>query len=138
MKKICVGDRAPDFFAVANTGQVIRLTDYLHHQAVVLFFYPKDDSPGCTMQACAFRDAYEDFATAEAVVIGVSDDMLESHRQFVVKRRLPFLLLSDSDGQIKTAFGVRKTFGLFPGRVTYVIDRQGIVRLIANSQLDVL
>jgi thioredoxin-dependent peroxiredoxin len=100
----------------------------------VLFFYPKDESPICTKEACSFRDAYEDFVKAGAVVIGVSADSTESHRAFATGRRLPFTLLSDPDGAIRHAFGVPKTMGILPGRVTYVIDRDGVVRHIFNSQ----
>jgi len=134
MKPVQTGDRAPDFTATAHDGQVISLTDFRDKQLVVLYFYPKDETPGCTQQACAFRDAYEDFVQAGAVVIGVSSDSSASHQAFASGHRLPFLLLTDSDGALRKAFGVPKTLGLLPGRVTYVIDRQGIVRHVFNSQ----
>jgi peroxiredoxin Q/BCP len=100
---------------------------------VVLYFYPQDGTAVCTAQACAFRDAYEDFVKAGAVVIGVSGDSEKSHEQFAASKRLPFLLVSDADGAIRAAFGVPKTLWLLPGRVTYVIDKQGIVRHVFNS-----
>src|SRR5262245_25795949 len=134
MKPIAVGDRAPELSAVAHTGQKISLADYAGKQVVVLYFYPRDGTPVCTAEACAFRDAFEQFSDAGAVVIGVSSDSLDSHRVFAEKQRLPFLLLSDADGAIRRAFGVPKTFGIFPGRVTYIIDKQGIVRHVFNSQ----
>ncbi len=134
MSKIQVGDRAPAFTAVAANGQTVSLADYLHKQIVVLYFYPKDGTTGCTAQACSFRDAYEDFVAAGAVVIGVSSDTVESHRGFIQEQKLPFLLLSDADGAIRKSFGVPKTLGIVPGRVTYVIDREGIVRHVFNSQ----
>ena len=130
------GDRAPDFTATAHNGETITLADYRGKQAVVLYFYPRDDTPGCTAQACGFRDAYEDFVRAGAVVIGVSSDTLDSHRQFAAGRRLPFLLISDADGALRKSFGVPSTFGVLPGRVTYVIDREGLVRHVFNSQLN--
>ncbi len=136
MSGIQPGDRAPPFTGTTQTGQQVSLSDYLGKQAVVLYFYPKDNTSVCTTQACAFRDAYEDFVQAGAVVIGVSSDSADSHRGFAEKRQLPFLLISDADGSLRKAFSVPRTLGLFPGRVTYVIDRQGIVRLVFNSQLN--
>ena len=132
---IQAGDRAPNFTAEAHTGQTISLADFQGKQAVVLFFYPKDHTAICTKEACAFRDAYEDFVTAGAAVIGVSMDSLDSHRSFAANKRLPFLLISDQDGMLRRLFGVPKTFGILPGRVTYVIDRAGMVRHVFNSQL---
>jgi peroxiredoxin Q/BCP len=101
---------------------------------VVLFFYPKDGSPVCTKEACAFRDAYEDFVEAGAVVIGISGDSASQHQVFASNHQLPFMLISDSDGNARRAFGVPKSLGLLPGRVTYVIDREGIVRHIFSAQ----
>jgi peroxiredoxin Q/BCP len=135
MKPVQVGDPAPAFTGATQTGETISLADYLGKRIVVLYFYPKDNTAVCTAQACAFRDAYEDFTTAGAVVIGVSSDSTASHQQFAEGKKLPFLLLSDTDGTLRKAYGVPKTLGLFPGRVTYVIDQQGIVRLVFNSQL---
>ncbi len=133
--KVVVGDQAPDFTATAHDGQIVRLGDYRDKKVVVLFFYPKDGTPVCTQEACAFRDAYEDFVEAGAVVIGVSADGLDRHRRFVASHRLPYLLVSDRDGGLRRAFGVPKTMGFLPGRVTYVIDRQGIVRLLFSAQM---
>jgi peroxiredoxin Q/BCP len=95
---------------------------------VVLYFYPKDNTSMCTKQACGFRDAYEELVEAGAVVIGVSADPLQRHRAFATSQNLPFLLLSDRDGSLRRAYGVRKLLGVLPGRVTYVIDKQGIIR----------
>ena len=134
MKPIASGDRAPALAAVAHTGQQISLADYLGKQVVVLYFYPMDGTAVCTAEACAFRDAFQDFVQAGAVVIGVSGDSLARHRTFAEQQKLPFLLLSDADGAIRRSFGVPKTFGLIPGRVTYIIDKQGIVRHVFNSQ----
>ena len=134
MKAIQIGDRAPDFTVEVQDGREIALADY-RGQVVVLFFYPSDGTPVCTAEACAFRDAYADFAQAGATVIGVSSDSHESHRKFIADHRLPFLLASDPQGALRKLFGVPKTLGTFPGRVTYVIDKQGAVRLVFNSQL---
>lgn len=131
-----VGERGPEFEATAHTGEKVRLADYRGKSAVVVYFYPKDNTAGCTAQACSFRDSYEAFTEAGAVVIGVSGDSFESHEQFAQTQRLPFLLVSDADGKLRKAFGVPKTLGIIPGRVTYVIDKEGIVRMKFNSQLD--
>lgn len=136
MSGIKVGDQAPALEGVAHTGQQVRLEDYRGKQAVVVYFYPKDDTPGCTTQACSFRDSYEDFVKAGAVVIGVSSDSNDKHREFAERRKLPFLLLADESGTMRKAFGVPKTLGIMPGRVTYVIDRDGVVQLVFNSQLN--
>jgi peroxiredoxin Q/BCP len=112
---------------------VVRLSDF-RGRPVVVFFYPKDDTPGCTAEACSFRDRYEAFAEAGAEVVGISSDSPESHRRFAARHGLPFLLLSDADGAARSAYGVPRTLGLLPGRVTYVIDAQGVVRHIFNSQ----
>ena len=122
------GDAAPDFTGEAHNGQQVRLAGYRGKSVVVLYFYPKDNTSICTRQACGFRDAYEEFAKAGAVVIGVSADSLQRHRAFAASRNLPFLLLTDQDGSLRRAYDVRKTLGIPPGRVTYVIDKQGIVR----------
>lgn len=134
--RVQVGDAAPDFALPTPNGTLVRLSDFLGKQAVVLYFYPKDNTTGCTAEACAFRDSYEVFKDAGAEVIGVSSDSEESHQQFAAQHRLPFVLLSDKDGQLRRRYGVPTTFGLVPGRVTYIIDKQGIVRHIFSSQLN--
>jgi peroxiredoxin Q/BCP len=132
--KVRVGDRAPDFALRSQTGQTVSLKDFEGKSAVVLYFYPKDESPGCTAEACAFRDRYEVFKEAGAVVIGVSSDSVDSHKEFASHHNLPFLLLSDSGGKVRKRYGVARTLGLMPGRVTYVLDKKGIVRLVFSSQ----
>jgi peroxiredoxin Q/BCP len=126
---ITAGALAPDFEAVAHTGKRVRLSELRGKQAVVLYFYPKDDTPVCTIEACGFRDAYQHFVDAGAVVIGVSSDDEVSHRRFAEKHELPFLLVSDEGRRIREAYGVKKTLGLLDGRVTFVIDKDGRVRL---------
>ncbi|HEY7686887.1 MAG TPA: peroxiredoxin [Gemmatimonadales bacterium] len=128
-----VGDPAPDFTLPSSSGTV-RLADVLRDKTVVLYFYPKDETAGCTAEACAFRDSYEVFTQAGAEVIGVSDDTVESHRSFASHHRLPFQLLSDPGGEVRRRYGVSGFLGLIPGRVTFVIDRQGIVRHMFDSQ----
>ncbi len=128
MPAIEVGDPAPAFSVTAADGERISLADYQGKNAVVLFFYPRDNSPVCTQEACTFRDAYEDFVQAGAVVIGVSGDSDARHRSFAESQRLPYLLVADGDGSLRKSFGVTKTLLVLPGRVTFVIDRAGIVR----------
>jgi peroxiredoxin Q/BCP len=132
--KIQVGDSAPDFTLPSQSGGEIHLADYLGQKAIVLYFYPKDNTSGCTAEACAFRDRYEVFKDAGAEVIGVSSDSVDAHQQFVSSQKLPFILLSDSTGSVRKLYGVPATFGLLPGRVTYVIDKQGVIRHIFSSQ----
>lgn len=128
MARFEVGDHAPNFSATTFDGHQIRLADFLGKRALVLFFYPKDGTPICTQEVCAFRDSYEQFIDAGADVIGVSGDTEESHRRFAQQHKLSFPLISDVDGSLRKAFAVPKTMGLFPGRVTYVIDHEGIIR----------
>jgi peroxiredoxin Q/BCP len=127
-------DAAPAAQLALHDGRTLSLATLWAEHPVVLFFYPKDNSPVCTKEACAFRDAYEDFVAAGATVVGVSGDSAESHAQFAATHRLPFLLATDADGALRRAFGVPKMLGLIPGRVTYVIDREGIVRHVFNGQ----
>jgi peroxiredoxin Q/BCP len=129
------GERAPDFTLNDADGKPVRLADF-SGRPVVLYFYPKDDTPGCTKEACTFRDQYEDFQNAGAAVIGVSSDSSESHRKFAAKHRLPFTLLADREGKVRKAYRVPSTLGLLPGRVTFVIDAGGVVRHVFDSQLD--
>jgi peroxiredoxin Q/BCP len=130
-----VGDRAPDFTLPSSSGEPTRLSDLLARGALVLFFYPKDDTPGCTAEACSFRDRFDAFVQAGAVVVGVSSDSLESHDRFASKHRLPMTLLSDADGTVRALYDVRSTLGLLPGRATFVIDRTGVIRNVFVSQL---
>jgi peroxiredoxin Q/BCP len=134
MKRIVVGDKAPDFSLPDQHGEQICLVDFRGEKSVVVFFYPADESPICTREACAFRDAYQDFSDAGAVVIGISADKMEKHQSFATNHRLPFHLLSDSEGGLRKAFGVPRSLGLLPGRVTYVIDPHGFVRHFFNAQ----
>lgn len=132
--KVQVGKPAPDFTLPALTGQPVSLASFIGKKDIVLYFYPKDNTPGCTAEACAFRDSYEVFRDAGAEVIGISSDPVESHQQFATQHCLPFILLSDRGGVVRKRYGVPATFGLLPGRVTYIIDKQGIVRHIFSSQ----
>ena len=135
--KVKVGSVAPNFTLPSQSGEMVSLEDFFGHKPVVLFFYPKDDSPGCTKQVCAFRDDYEEFGRLDAEVIGISSDSVESHRSFSAMHRLPYTLVSDEGGKVRRLYGVPNTLGLFPGRVTYVIDREGVVRHVFSSQVGI-
>jgi peroxiredoxin Q/BCP len=135
--RIGIGDEAPDFELPAQTGGTVRLSEFRGNRVVVLYFYPKDDTPGCTAEACAFRDSYKVFTDAGAEVIGISSDSVDSHERFCAAHRVPFALVSDSDGQVRRRYGVKSSFGLLPGRVTYVIDRDGVVRHVFSSMTNI-
>jgi peroxiredoxin Q/BCP len=136
MATVKEGDKAPDFIMPSTVGE-ISLKDFSGKKAVILFFYPKDGTPGCTTESCAFRDSYEEFKNAGAEVIGVSSDSIESHHAFAEKYRLNFIIVSDPEGKLRKLYGVPSTFGLFPGRVTYLIGKDGTVKNIFNSQLNI-
>ncbi|HOY67119.1 MAG TPA: peroxiredoxin [Candidatus Ozemobacteraceae bacterium] len=130
-----VGERAPEFTLNDQDGRPVSLADFRGKQAVVVFFYPKDESPVCTIEACGFRDMTPSFADVGAAVLGISSDDAANHKRFAEQYRLTFPLLADTDGAVRRAFGVPATLWLIPGRVTYVIDRDGIVRMIYDSQM---
>ena len=135
MGKVKVGDMAPDFELKDKDGKQVKLSDFRGKQSVVVYFYPKDETPGCTAQACSFRDSYEDFKEVGAEVIGISSDGTGSHSGFAENHRLPFILLSDPIGKARKAYGAYDLFGMIPGRVTYVIDKKGKVIHTFDSQL---
>ena len=128
------GDKIPDFTAKDTNGNDFNSQDLIGKKPMVIYFYPKDNTPGCTTQACSFRDQYEDFKDLGAEVIGISSDSVASHQKFAQQYKLPFILLSDSDKKIRTLFGVPSNlFGLLPGRVTYVADNTGIIIMVFDS-----
>jgi peroxiredoxin Q/BCP len=131
-----VGSKAPDFSLPDQTGKRVNLTDFLGKVNIVVFFYPKDESFGCTKEACGFRDAYEDFKEAGAEVIGISADDIASHQAFAANHKLPFILLSDKGKAVAEKYNVGKSLGVIPGRVTYVIDKDGIIRMVFSSQIN--
>ena len=136
--KISTGDKCPTFELNDQEGKLRKSEEFLTKKALVLYFYPKDDTAGCTAQACSFRDAYEDLLEVGAEVVGVSGDSLDQHKKFAKKHNLPFTLLADTNNKLRKQMGVpTNLFGLIPGRVTYVIDNQGVVKGLFNSQLEI-
>ena len=132
-----VGDIAPNFALLSETGEAVELQDYLGKKPIVLFFYPKDNTIICTKEVCHFRDNFDEFKKIKnAEVIGISSDTEDSHKQFSEVNKLPFTLLSDPDEDVRREYGVPKTLGIIPGRVTYVIDKDGVIRHIFSSQLN--
>jgi len=131
-----VGSKAPAFKLDATGGKSIALKDFRGRKNLVLYFYPKDDTPGCTMEACGFRDAFGHFEEHDTVILGISGDSLEAHQKFSAKHRLPFLLLSDPDSAVCKTYGVygkksfmgREFLGIH--RTTFVIDKQGTIRRV--------
>ena len=136
MAKLNVGDTAPTFTLRSQSGELVDLKNLIGKREIVLYFYPKDNTPGCTAEAKAFRDRYEAFKEVGAEVIGISSDSIESHRSFSTQCGLPFTILSDEGGVARKLYGVPSTLGLLPGRVTYIIDKRGVVRFIFNSQMN--
>ena len=134
---IRIGDKIPEFTLQNQDGEPVNIQDIIGKKTVVLYFYPKDDTPGCTKEACSFRDQYTVFQDLGCEVIGISSDAPKAHKEFAIKYKLPFPLLADQKKEVRTLFGVPSSFlGLLPGRVTYIIDTEGIVRGIFNSQLN--
>ena len=126
-----VGDKAPAFTLSNQDGKTIESSSFYGKQPIVIYFYPKNFTPGCTAEACSFRDHYEDFTDLGAAVIGVSNDTVSSHARFVKKHNLPFTMLADENGELRKTFNVKgNLLGLIPGRETFVIDSNGIIQTL--------
>ncbi len=134
MSKVKVGDQAPDFILPSTKGENISLLQFRSKENVILFFYPMDESPVCSREAEAFRNSYSAFKELDAEVIGISSQSVESHKAFASHHRLPFLLLSDTDNAVRKMYGVSSALGAVLGRVTFVIDKEGIVKQVYSSQ----
>lgn len=132
-----VGSKIPSFSLKDQNGNIFDINSVIGKKKLVIYFYPKDDTPGCTKQACTFRDQFEAFKKENALVIGISGQSVESHKAFAEKHHLSFTLLSDEDNTVRKLFGVPTTMGMIPGRVTYVVDLSGKVVYIFNSQSEV-
>ncbi|RPH69572.1 MAG: peroxiredoxin [Myxococcaceae bacterium] len=129
------GQPAPNFTLKDAAGTPWTLDGLRAGGPVVLFFYPRDESPICTREVCAFRDAHQDFAETGAAVVGISSDDEAAHEAFARKQRLNYVLLSDPGGKVRRAYGIPKTLGVLDGRATFVIDRSGVVRMAYSAQL---
>ncbi len=134
--KLSAGSPAPNFTLHNQNNELVSLSDFLGKKTIVLFFYPADNTPGCTAEACSFRDSYEDFTDAGAEVIGISGGTVENKQSFILKNRLPFTLLNDSDWSVAKAYGVGSSFMILRDRKTFVIDRTGIVRHVFSSMFN--
>jgi len=135
MNEIKIGSSIPAFTLPDQNGNLFDINSVIGKKNLVIYFYPKDDSPGCTAQACSFRDQFEVFNEADALIIGISGQSVESHKEFAEKHRLSFTLLSDDGDKIRKQFGVpTNLLGLLSGRVTYIADKTGKVIFIFNSQ----
>jgi thioredoxin-dependent peroxiredoxin len=134
---IQVGDRIPSFTLPNQKGEQVNIDALIGKKNLVIYFYPKDETAGCTAEACSFRDNYEAFEELGCEVIGISGDSIQAHEKFAASHRLNFTLLADTEKKVRKQFGVpANLFGLLPGRVTYIADREGIVRSVHNSQLN--
>jgi peroxiredoxin Q/BCP len=129
-----VGDKAPDFTLPSQMGDNVALSEFFGKKNIVLYFYPKDETRGCTREACGFRDQYDVFTGLGAEVLGVSGQSVESHKSFATHHGLPFILLSDEKNEVRQLYGVPASMGIIPGRVTFIIDKKGIVRHVFSSQ----
>jgi len=135
-KTIGEGEKAPDFSLKAQDGRTISLHDFLGKSNVVLYFYPKDFTVGCTAEAKAFSENYDEVLKMGAEVMGVSSDSQETHDKFADSCHVRFPLLSDEGGKVRDVYGVKHTLGIVPGRVTFVIDKTGVVRRVYSSQVN--
>ncbi len=129
-----VGDKAPEFALLDQDGKMVDVGKMIGSKALVVYFYPKDFTTGCTMEAHEFRDLHEDLKNHGAEVIGVSADPVESHKKFIEENSLPFMILSDPENKARDLFGAWDSLGT-PGRVTYLIDREGVIRMVFSSQI---
>jgi thioredoxin-dependent peroxiredoxin len=137
MKPVKLGDQIPDFSLPNQDGNLLEISNYIGKKKLVIFFYPQDGSLNCTREACYFRDLSDVFEEADAVVIGISSQSVESHKYFAEANKLKYTLLSDNDNKVRKLFGVPgRMFGLIPGRVTYIADRSGKVVYIFDSQTE--
>jgi len=135
MVKLKIGDKAPDFSLQSSGGEKVTLSQFLGTKNVVIFFYPMDESPVCSREAEAFKDKYEAFKELNAEVVGISSQSVESHEAFANHHALPFILLSDVENAVRKLYGVSSTLGVVPGRVTFVADKEGVVKYVFSSQL---
>lgn len=128
-----LGDSIPEFSLPDQNGELFSIKNLLGKKPFVLFFYPKNNTAGCTKEACDFRDSYEDFTSKGVEVIGISADSVKSHQKFQKRHQLPFILLSDAENEVRKLFKVKNSLLLLPGRETYVVDTDGKIIMVFNS-----
>lgn len=129
-----IGDCVPEFTLKNQEGKIFNINSVLGKKPLIIYFYPKDDTPGCTKEACMFRDSYEDFKALGAEVIGISSDSEKSHQRFTSKYTLPFILLADTQNKVRKLFNIKGSlFGFLPARETYVVDKQGKIIMVFND-----
>jgi peroxiredoxin Q/BCP len=133
-KMVGVGEKAPDFTLPSQSGEMVHLGDFKGKKNVVLFFYPKDNTPFCIVESYTFRDNHMKFKELGAEVLGISSDTRESHIKFAARYKLPFHILSDVGNKVRSLYGVPSTMGILPGRVTFLIDKEGVVRHVFHHQ----
>jgi thioredoxin-dependent peroxiredoxin len=130
--KVC--DKAPDFTLRSSTGENITISEFFGKKSLVIFFYPMDESPVCSREAEAFKNKHESFKELKAEVIGISPQTVDSHKSFAKRHKLPFILLSDPQNKVRKLYGVTSTLGVVPGRATFVIGKDSIVKYVFSSQ----
>lgn len=136
MKQLKIGHKAPSFELRNQDGDLVQISNFIGVKPLVIYFYSKNFTPGCTAQACSFRDQYQDFSDAGATVFGISTDTVDSHKRFSKKYDLPFDTLADTKASVRALYGVKADlFGLLPGRETFIIDEQGILRMRFHSMM---
>jgi len=136
---IQIGDSCPSFILKNQFSEDFDVNQVLGKKTLVIYFYPKDDTPGCTKEACSFRDRFEEFQDLGCEVIGISSDSEQKHKEFADKHKLPFILLADTNQSVRKSFGVPGSlFGLIPGRVTYIVGKEMKIKGIFNSLLNPL
>lgn len=134
---IQIGDKIPSFTLLNQNNQEVDINSFVRTKNIVIYFYPKDNTPGCTKEACSFRDAMQNLNDLDCEIIGISADSVTSHKAFATQYNLKYNLLSDTNNQVRKLFGVpRNLFGIIPGRVSYICDKEGIVLHIVNSQMN--
>lgn len=135
---IQIGEKFPEFSLPDQGGEERNIYDLMGTKGIVIFFYPKDESPGCTRQACMFRDSFEEFTRIGIGLVGISSDSVKSHKDFAENHKLPFTILSDKGGKIRKNIKIpANLLGLLPGRVTILLDNRGVIRHIINSQIKI-
>jgi peroxiredoxin Q/BCP len=133
--KLSIGDKAPEFKLEDQNGNLFNLKDHIGKDNILIYFYPKDETPGCTKEACSFQDNLSEFTSLDCTVVGISGDSLKSHKRFAKKHDLTFSILSDRKNKVRKQYGVKPVIpGVLPGRKTYLVDKKGYITHITEYQ----